>query len=199
MIATVALIGSLGISGTYFESRTCSIFAGPCHFSGEVMTDGATAVIAVEFDKGSFDRVDLRGASFAVVISAARNFAFESERQSAIFVSGSTIQRAAVTDFVQSRSGIDIGTVKFIEETNIRLKKTETGIEVAVGEVFSAVTSERECLACSMQGTLWFDPLTREARAKVATVETQKLHLAALDQRWTRTDEAAAFVGSVSW
>src|SRR5271168_3400306 len=40
------------LAGDYVEARTASVFAGPCHFNGEVVTTGRDAVMAWRFNTG---------------------------------------------------------------------------------------------------------------------------------------------------
>src|SRR5581483_5225841 len=166
-----------------------------CHYSGEVMTDGNTAVIVMKFDQGSSDGVALGGASAAIVVSAERNFAFESDRKSTIYLNGTNDQRSAVLDLILRRDSNVVGKVVSVQNANIQFIENDQSSSVAVGSLFSAETSRRECLACSMKGVLWFDPLISDVHASVRTVERQRLNEPKLDQRWMRTDEAAAFVG----
>lgn len=199
---TLTLIASVALSGTYFEARTCSVFAGPCHASGEVVTDGRTAVVAVEFDSGA-----LAGYRAAAVIQSARNLAFGDERKSVLYLDARApaAERAALREALERRSGIALGTVVAASEAEILMRVVGKSASVEVrsartgSRLYSARTSGRECLACSMPGELWYSPLSRGAKADFATVEEHRLMDARLGETFVRRDEAAAFVGRFAW
>ncbi|MFN8139246.1 MAG: DUF1326 domain-containing protein [Fimbriimonadales bacterium] len=199
MIATIALATTLNISGAYYESRNCSLKAGPCHYSGEVMTDGDTAVMVYRFDKGSFAGTSLRGSAAAVVVTAQRNFAFESERRATLYLDGSPAQVAALGKLYAAKLAASFGKQLRTSSAKITSASENGGVRVRVGANYELQTSERECLACSMPGTVWFEPLGPGVEASVATVEMQKLIEPSLDQNWTRRDETGAFVGRFNW
>ena len=58
------------VKGDYVEVRTASVFAGPCHYNGEVVTTGRDAMMAWNVAEGSFDNVNLAGVK-AVEIGRA--------------------------------------------------------------------------------------------------------------------------------
>jgi len=61
--------GSTAIKGDYVEARTASVFAGACHYNGELVTTGHEAVAAWSFASGSRDGVDLSGVRAAAAIA----------------------------------------------------------------------------------------------------------------------------------
>lgn len=198
---TLSLIASVAVTGTYFEARTCSVFAGPCHVSGEVVTDGRTAIVAVEFDSDA-----LSGYRAAALIQSERNLSFGDERRSVLYLDARApeAERAAIREAVERRSGLALGTVVTVANAvitmNVRGKAAAVEIREPGGELlYSARTSGRECLACSMPGELWYSPLSRGASAGFATVEEHRLTDDRLGETFVRRDEAAAFVGRFSW
>jgi hypothetical protein len=199
---TLTLVASVALSGTYFEARTCSVFAGPCHASGEVVTDGRTAVVAVEFDSGW-----LAGYRAAAVIQSDRNLAFGDDRKSVLYLDAraSEAEQAAMRDVLEHRSGIGLGSVVATSPAEILMTVSGKSASVEVRAsgtgslLYAARTSGRECLACSMPGELWYSPLSRGASAEFATVEEHRLVDARLGETFVRRDEAAAFVGRFVW
>lgn len=199
---TLTLIASVALSGTYFEARTCSVFAGPCHASGEVVTDGRTAIVVVEFDSGA-----LAGYRAAAVIQSGRNLVFGDERVSVLYLDAraSEAERAALREALERRSGIAMGTVMATSSAEIVMSMSGKSASVEVRSsdtgslLYAARTSGRECLACSMPGELWYSPLSRGASAEFATVEEHRLMDARLGETFVRRDEAAAFVGRFVW
>lgn len=203
MLTTLLTCAAIGVSGSYFEARSCSIFAGPCHYSGEVMTDGRTAVIGLKFEIGSYKGVSLSGLEAAAVVQSPENLSFGMERVTHAYVDTDATpqQKSALLELLRSRS--DLGKVVSVTaaEIDLRIGQTEghAAIRTRAGVVYSATTSSRECLACNMPGVLWYSPLTQGANVSVATVESQTLTQGALGETFRRDDESAAFVGTFAW
>ncbi|HEX8117567.1 MAG TPA: hypothetical protein VF521_09860, partial [Pyrinomonadaceae bacterium] len=56
-----------GLKGVYVEARTASVFAGACHYNGELTTAGREAVMAWSVKEGSWGGVSLAGVSALAV------------------------------------------------------------------------------------------------------------------------------------
>src|SRR5215467_14990797 len=63
------------IRGDYLEVRTASVFAGACHYNGEVTTTGRDAMMAWNVTSGKWQGVDLSGVRAMAIISADANLA----------------------------------------------------------------------------------------------------------------------------
>jgi hypothetical protein len=60
------------LTGDYVEARTAAVFAGGCHFNGEMVTVGRDAIMAWKFDTGVWNGVSLAGVrAMAAVTSDA--------------------------------------------------------------------------------------------------------------------------------
>src|SRR5215471_15954329 len=66
---------SVQIRGDYLEVRTASVFAGACHYNGEVTTTGRDALMAWNVTSGKWQGVDLSGVRAMAIISADANLA----------------------------------------------------------------------------------------------------------------------------
>ena len=60
------------LSGDYVEARTASVFAGACHYNGELTTTGRDAVMAWNITTGSWDGVRLAGVRALAVVGVRR-------------------------------------------------------------------------------------------------------------------------------
>src|SRR2546425_7757135 len=75
LIACAAAIGftsraeNTNIKGDYVEVRTASVFAGACHFNGEVGTAGREAIMAWSFSTGTWNETNLTGARALAAVS----------------------------------------------------------------------------------------------------------------------------------
>src|SRR5947209_16350457 len=58
------------LRGDYVEARTASVFAGACHYNGELTTTGRDALLAWNVAAGSWDGVNLCGVRALAVVSA---------------------------------------------------------------------------------------------------------------------------------
>jgi hypothetical protein len=199
MLALLAAT-SLGISGQYLEVRTCALYAGPCHYSGEVMVDGRDAVVAWRFNSGVYNGVPLAGLAAAAHVSSRRNLNFGDARTSVLYLpdSASESQRKALINILSKDLPIDLGST-LIRDATISFDADAIRISGPAGIWYEAQTSMRECTVCTMPGVLWYEPLSGGVVAKVATVERQSLTDKTLGETWLRRDEPAAFVGTFSW
>src|SRR6266542_1689997 len=77
MFSSAITITSLGespaIRGDYVEVRTASVFAGACHYNGEVTTTGRDALMAWNVSSGQWRGVDLKGVKVMAIVSADAN------------------------------------------------------------------------------------------------------------------------------
>src|SRR5436190_21589789 len=64
---------SISIRGDYVEVLTASVFAGACHYNGEVTTTGRDALMAWSVTSGKWNGVDLTGMRAIAVVSADDN------------------------------------------------------------------------------------------------------------------------------
>src|SRR5215208_6915838 len=79
-----------GVRGVYVEARTASVFAGACHYNGELTTAGREALMAWDVASGSWDGVPLAGVRAVAVVSSEVNLTDSSAaRRSELFVDGS--------------------------------------------------------------------------------------------------------------
>src|SRR2546421_10524011 len=84
------------LKGDYVEVRTASVFAGACHYNGELMTTGRDAVMAWRVTAGTWRGTDLAGVRAVAGVSADANLAdAQAGRASEIVVdSGATEAQA---------------------------------------------------------------------------------------------------------
>src|SRR5258705_8553418 len=64
---------NISIRGDYVEVRTASVFAGACHYNGEVTTTGRDAMMAWNVTSGKWQGVDLTGLRPMAIVSAGAN------------------------------------------------------------------------------------------------------------------------------
>src|SRR6185503_18474413 len=78
---------NVSLRGDYVEVRTASVFAGACHYNGEVVTTGRDAMMAWKVTSGKWQGIDLSGVRVLAVVSADANLAENNAgRQSEIII-----------------------------------------------------------------------------------------------------------------
>src|SRR5881227_3933097 len=78
---------NVSLRGDYVEVRTASVFAGACHYNGEVVTTGRDAMMAWNVTSGKWQNVDLSGMrAIAIVTSDANLSETNAARQSEVII-----------------------------------------------------------------------------------------------------------------
>src|SRR4029450_12403663 len=102
LVAVSALVFSsqaenVSLRGDYVEVRTASVFAGACHYNGEVTTTGRDAMMAWNVTSGSWQGVDLTGVRAMAIVSSDANLAEnDAARQSEILIDSSVSRTQAL-------------------------------------------------------------------------------------------------------
>src|SRR5476651_1627854 len=82
ILLSLALLGLAGATqpaapskliGDYVEARTAAVFAGACHYNGEVVTTGRDAVMAWKITSGSWKGTDLSGVKAMAAVTSPAN------------------------------------------------------------------------------------------------------------------------------
>ena len=105
---------SVSLRGDYVEVRTASVFAGACHYNGEVVTTGRDALMAWNVTSGKWQGVDLTGVRVLAIVSADANLGETSAaRQSEIIIdsSASRTQALAITNALKEKYAASLGKI----------------------------------------------------------------------------------------
>src|SRR5438105_12700672 len=65
------------VQGDYVEVRTASVFAGACHYNGEVVTTGRDAIMAWNFAAGVWQGTDLAGVRAMAAVTSDQSLGNE--------------------------------------------------------------------------------------------------------------------------
>src|SRR5688572_6775762 len=101
IVAVSALVFSsqaenVGLRGEYVEVRTASVFAGACHYNGEVVTTGRDALMAWNVTSGKWQNVDLTGVRAMAIVNSNSNLAEAgATRQSEVIIDSSATREQA--------------------------------------------------------------------------------------------------------
>jgi hypothetical protein len=191
------------ITGDYVEARTASVFAGACHFNGEVVTTGCDAVMAWHFTGGTWKGTDVTGVLAMAAVNCSTNLRDEqASRRSELVVdpAATPAQAAAVTDLLQTKLGTKLGHFASVRRESVLF--THTGRAYAVNAPTFASLSVQpmpndDC--CSQPSLVWYTPLTPLEHRKVGYTHSAAYLAGTLADAWQRTDENSAFYGTFAF
>ena len=188
------------ITGDYVEARTASVFAGACHYNGELVTDGREAILAWNIFHGSWKGVDLSGVrAMAEVVGDANLGDDQATRKCELAVdpSATRAQAAAVANLLQSHTDSQIGELQPVHRAVISFRH-DGGTYVINAEGFAAMTvhamPNNDC--CTQPNLVWYKPLMPLQHRKVGYTESSRYLAGTLGDAWQRADENSAFYGS---
>ena len=181
------------LTADYVEARTASVFAGPCHINGEIMTTGNDALLAWRFDNGARIMADVSCQSNLLHTSAPR--------QSEIVIDGpSAAARDSALHAILSQDSSTLGHVVSIRRAPIsfQIKSGEFTVNSpAIGSL--DIRALPDCDCCKQPNNVWFTPLAKLTRPMVGyTIIAQHTSNRAGDP-WEREDENGAFFGAITY
>ena len=189
------------VKGDYVEVRTASVFAGACHYNGEVTTTGRDALMAWNVTSGSWNGVDLKGVRAIAVVSADDNLSnAQAARHSEIIVdkSASYTQTVAMVNAIKSRYLATLGEIVLVRSAPISFKHEGKSYEVSSSEAAISVEAMPNDLCCRMPNLVWYDPLVPLGQRKVGYTIKASYSGHSIGDAWQRAGENSAFYGSFS-
>lgn len=210
-LALVALCGAVLLSsnaessslrGDYVEARTASVFAGACHYNGELTTAGREAVLAWNVTAGSWNGVDLVGVRAIAIVSADENLTYaQAARRSEIVVdkSATYAQSAAMANALKSRYASTLGEVVSVKQATVSFKHEGMAYSVSTSEAAISMEAMPDDMCCRMPQLVWYEPLVPLAARKVGYTTRATYAGGMLGDSWQRTGENSAFYGSFSF
>jgi hypothetical protein len=173
------------LTGHYLEARTAAIFAGACHANGERTLEGREALCAWIFDSG---------ARVVLLLAAEENLSEPGVRWNArLFVDGPDSARALT--FLRAREPRLLPPELEALPLEITARVDGDAYELAGADIFGLAgraLENREC--CKMPLSVWYEPLARVEGRVVGDNTRFWVHDAALQRRFSRPGDNAAFV-----
>ena len=192
------------VAGDYVEVRTASVFAGACHYNGELMTTGRDAVLAWRVTSGAWRGVDLAGVRAVAVVSADANLAdAAAARRTEVVVdsAASEAQAEAMAAALKSKFGATLGHVIFVRRAPVTFEREAEAYSVSVpniAELTVRAMPNHEC--CKMPQLVWYNPLVPVAGRRVGqTLKASYTGDAAIGERWQQAGQNSAFYGSFAF
>jgi hypothetical protein len=209
LLGAVALLGSsLAFSsradssfvrGEYVEVRTASVFAGACHYNGEVTTAGRDALMAWNVKAGEWRGVDLAGVRIVAVVSSDENLSDNAARRSEIIIgeNASDAQSRAMLEALKSRYAASLGKIVSVRRGPLTFEHKDKTYTVNAND-FASISIEAmpDDLCCKMPNLVWYSPLVPLENRKVGYTTKALYAGAALGDPWQRAGENSAFYGS---
>jgi hypothetical protein len=206
IVAICALVFSsqaenVSLRGDYVEVRTASVFAGACHYNGEVVTTGRDAMMAWNVTSGKWQGVDLAGVRMMAIVTSDSNLADgNAARQSEIIIDSkaSRTQALAMLNALKSKYNSALGNVVTVRSAPISFERNGRTFAVAADDAAINVEAMPNDLCCKMPNLVWYTPLVGLENRKVGYTSKAIYSGSAIGEPWSRSGENSAFYGSFS-
>ena len=192
---------SVSLRGEYVEVRTASVFAGACHYNGEVVTTGRDAVMAWNVTSGKWQGVDLAGVRALAIVSADANLSdANAARQSEIIIdsSASRTQALAMTNALKEKYNASLGKIVEVRTAPIAFERNGRTYAVVTNEAAINVEGMPNDLCCKMPNLVWYAPLVGLENRKVGYTSKALYSGKVVGEPWSRSGENSAFYGTFS-
>jgi len=193
--------GNVSLRGDYVEVRTASVFAGACHFNGEVVTTGREAMMAWNVTSGKWQGVDLSGVRALAIVSSDANLAeTNAARQSEIVIdsSSSRAQSLAMLNALKANYAGSLGDIVQVRNAPITFVREGKTFAVAADDAKMNVQAMPNDLCCRMPNLVWYTPLVGIENRKVGYTTNASYSGNTVSEQWSRSDENSAFYGTFS-
>jgi hypothetical protein len=194
--------GNTTIKGDYVEVRTASVFAGACHFNGEVTTTGRDALMAWNVTSGKWNGVDLTGIRAIAVVSSDENLSnTQAGRRAELIIDKSAThdQSVAMLDAIKKSYADAFGEIVSVRTAPITFKHEGKTYEVTSAEAAINVEAMPNDLCCRMPNLVWYSPLVPLAQRKVGYTVSALYAGHTVGDKWERAGENSAFYGSFAF
>ncbi|HVS73405.1 MAG TPA: DUF1326 domain-containing protein [Phycisphaerae bacterium] len=190
------------LSAQYVEARTASVFAGACHYNGELVTIGQDAVLAWHVTGGVWNGVDLSGVNAMAAVDSSDNLGENAPRKSELVIDthASNAQAAAFADMVRSKLHAQLGDLTAVRRGPVTFSHGDGNYVVEApnfGEMSVQPMPNGEC--CKQPNLVWYSPLIPLEGRKVGYTQSSAYSAGHVGDPWERSDENSAFYGTYSF
>ena len=192
---------NVSLRGDYVEVRTASVFAGACHYNGEVVTTGRDAMMAWNVTSGKWQGVDLTGVRVMAVVSADANLGeSNAARQSEIIIDSqaSRTQALAIVNALKENYAASLGKVVAVHSAPITFERSGRTYAVVTSDAAINVEAMPNDLCCRMPNLVWYTPLVGLENRKVGYTSKALYTGRVVGEPWSRSGENSAFYGAFS-
>ncbi|MCM3905969.1 MAG: DUF1326 domain-containing protein [Pyrinomonadaceae bacterium] len=191
------------VRGDYVEVRTASVFAGACHYNGELTTAGRDALMAWNVKSGKWQGVDLTGVRAIAIVSATENLADKNAARQAEIIIGenaSDAQSRAMVDGLKTRYAASLGKIISVRRGPLSFDH-QSKVYAVTADSFASITIEAmpDDLCCKMPQLVWYNPLVALENRKVGYTTKALYAGGGVGEPWQRSGENSAFYGSFAF
>jgi hypothetical protein len=190
------------VKGDYVEVRTASVFAGACHYNGEVTTAGREAIMAWSFSSGSWNGTNLTGLRAIAVVSSDENLDnATAARRSEIILDASANhdQKVAILDALKARYAGTLGEIASVRSAPISFQHEGKSYAVVSAEASINVEAMPNDLCCKQPNLVWYNPLVQLGQRKVGYTLKAAYSGHEISDNWERSGENSAFYGNFAF
>ena len=190
---------NVSLRGDYVEVRTASVFAGACHYNGEVVTTGRDALMAWNVTSGKWQGVDLTGVRVMAIVNADANLAEgNAARRSEIVIDSqaSRTQALAMVNALKEKYAASLGQVVSVRSAPITFERSGRTYAVVTNDAAINVEAMPNDLCCKMPNLVWYTPLVGLENRKVGYTSKALYSGKTVGEPWSRSGENSAFYGS---
>jgi hypothetical protein len=191
------------LRGEYVEARTASVFAGACHYNGELTTTGRDALMAWNVTSGRWKGVDLAGVRAMAIVSSDANLAeINAAHRSEVLIdsAASEAQATALVDALKTKYTASLGAITSVRRTPIEFNH-EGATFTASAEKLASIDVDAmpndEC--CKMPNLVWYSPLAPLLNRKVGYTQKVRYAGGSVGESWERAGENSAFYGNFAF
>lgn len=188
------------LTGDYVEARTASVFAGPCHYNGELTTTGRDAELVWHVTDGAWNGVSLTGVNAVAAVTSDTNLQdAHATRRSVLWVDSrvSEKQANALADALTAKAKETLGYIVAVKRAPIVFtKKGETFQVSACGLTHLSVDAMPNHECCKMPNLVWYKPLVSLENRRVGYTRTSGITDKTLGATWTYNGQNTAFYGT---
>ena len=192
---------NVSLRGDYVEVRTASVFAGACHYNGEVVTTGRDAMMAWNVTSGKWQGVDLSNVRALAIVSSDQNLGeTNAARQSEIIIDSkaSRTQALALVNALKEKYSASLGNVVEVRSAPIKFERNGRTYAVLTNEAAINVEAMPNDLCCKMPNLVWYSPLVGLENRKVGYTSKALYSGKVVGEPWSRSGENSAFYGTFS-
>lgn len=192
---------NVSIRGDYVEVRTASVFAGACHYNGEVVTTGRDAMMAWNVTSGKWQDVDLSGVRAMAIVTSDVNLSDKNAaRHSEIIIDSNTsaTQSQAMLNALKQKYAAALGEIVTVRHAPVSFERNGRTYEVAADDASINIEAMPNDLCCRMPNLVWYSPLVGLENRKVGYTVKAVYSGKAIATPWSRSGENSAFYGIFS-
>jgi len=190
------------ITGDYVEARTAAVFAGACHYNGELVTTGNDAVMAWSFASGNWHGTDLSGVKAMAAVSSQANLGDNKARQCDLLVdrSATDAQLSALKDLLASKCGTQLGKIVSVRRGLVSFDRDGKAYHVtSPGFASMNVQPMPDDACCTQPNLVWYSPLVSLNHRKVGYTEKAGYAAGTVGDAWQQSGENSAFYGAFTF